>query len=482
MSIKTSIIRLAPALAALAPLAGMPFAVASPQEGGRLTIGVPLPQAQLGQGSDAAEALRQTVMIRLRTAAVELVPLTASTPAEVETEASGKGCAQVLYMHVEQKHGMGGLFGKLAPLASALPIGALGGGGSALTGALTQTAMNAASTAATNAATSAAQKQMLGAQQVLAAQQPAFAQVHALADAARSSIKRGDSISLEYRLAQVGGGAPLKSDTLHAKADTDGQDVLTPLVEQLAHGVGLDSQNPGGGAASAGSGAPGAGQEARPSLAQRLFGGRGSDSSAAASTTISNTGSGGTLDCAKIASMPHAVLTEEQCQKTLSLQQSYNQAIADPRASRPGDEQMTCQQIMAELNQQHVAAPDQTKVAELTAASAQEQALLSKHKAEADQMMAAEQVSVAAARAADRATETATYGLVRPNATAAVVQAAQARNQVAGERMAEERKPTEQKLEGGVIDMAGGAAQQFADNPRLARLIQLSQTHGCRGM
>ena len=67
---------------------------------------------------------------------------------------------------------------------------------------------------------------------VTAGQQQAMAQQ--LTGAQQSGVKRGDTISLEYRLTAVGSTTPLQSATLQGKADNDGQDVLSPLVGQLA--------------------------------------------------------------------------------------------------------------------------------------------------------------------------------------------------------------------------------------------------------
>jgi hypothetical protein len=483
MNAKT-LIRFRPKRSALALLASIPFAGAAVHESGNVTIGVPLPQLQLGQGADAAEPLRQALMSRLRSPGVEVVALTGSTPAEIDGDAKGKGCSQVLYTHVEQKHAMGGLFSKLAPVAGMLPAvagaaGGGGGGGGGLTGLLTQTAANVA----TNAAASAAQKQMLGAQQQMLAAQPAMAG-QLLSNVARSSIKRGDNISFDYRLVAVGGTAPLKSDTLHAKADSDGQDVLTPLAEQLANAVSADSQRGsgsagnssigGGGGATGSATAPSAGQAEHTGFMHGLFGARDKGASSPASTSPPT--SGGMPDCAQIASMPNAAVSFEACQKMAGAQQAYDRALADPSASRPGDEQMGCDQILAELRQQQISAPDKAKAAETTAAATREQALLGKHMAEANAVMAEEQAKVDAAAAVDRATG----GLT--NTAGAAAEAAQARARVVGKRQAEERRPTEQKLIGGVADIGMDAAQQLTSNPRLARLMQLAQAHSCKGI
>lgn len=469
-----TLIRRAPMLAALVLFANIPCAGAA--AGSAVTIGVPLPQLQLGQGADAAEPLRQTLMNRLRSPGIEPVALAGASPAEIDADAKAKGCSQVLYTRVEQKHGMGGFLSKIAPAAGLLSsmagVGGGGGGGSGLTGLLTQTAANAA----TNAVASSAQKQMMAAQQqTLGAQQQMVDPSLALQTATRSSIKRGDSISFDYRLMSVGSAAPLRSDTLHAKADADGQDVLTPMVEQLAQAVG--PQIAGGGTASAGATAsatpPSAGQ-ADTGLMHGLFGTH--DKSAGRSASTSAPTGGGMPDCAQIASMPNAPVSFEACQKMAGAQQAYDRALADPSAARPGDEQMGCDQILAELRQQQITAPDKAKSAELAAAGAKEQGLLKKDMAEQAAIMAEEQAKVDAAAAVDRAT----LGLT--NTAGVAAEAAQARAKVVGKRQAEERRPTEQKLIGGVADLGMDSAQQLTSNPRLARLMQLAQAHSCKGI
>jgi hypothetical protein len=187
-------------------------------------------------------------------------------------------------------------------------------------------------------------------------------------------------------------------------------------------------------------------------------------------------------DCAQIARMPNAPISLEACQKMAGAQQAYDRALADPSASRPGDEQMSCEQILAELRQQQISAPDKAKAAATTAAATKEQALLAKHIAEDNAIMAEEQAKVDAAAAADQAVGMATGGIVRTNAASAAAEAAQARINVVGKRQAEERRPTEQKLLGGVADLGMDAAQQLATNPRLGRLLQLAQSHGCKGI
>src|SRR5450631_43036 len=91
----------------------------------------------------------------------------------------------------------------------------------------------------------------------------------------------------------------------------------------------------------------------------------------------------------------------------------------DP-AQRPGDEQMTCAQITAELKQQQYTAPDKTKVAALDATAREQQKITKKEYENMVKMQAEDQSAVAAATAADTATELATGGLVRGRALNAV--------------------------------------------------------------
>jgi hypothetical protein len=52
-----------------------------------------------------------------------------------------------------------------------------------------------------------------------------------------SNIKAKDEITLEYKLEAVGGARPALSKTEKAKAKSDGEDVLTPLIERAAEAI-----------------------------------------------------------------------------------------------------------------------------------------------------------------------------------------------------------------------------------------------------
>ena len=177
-----------------------------------------LPKAQLGQGSsgaDVGEPVRQTLIAYLTGPATELVPLDARIPIQIEAEARQAACAYVLYTSVAQKKGGG--FGKFlqaaAPIASMLPgVGGMAGN---------YGAMMAGQAVATAAASAAAQS----------AQQEAMEE---LTGASHANIKKGDQVTLEYKLIKAGVAEPFAAKSTSAKAGETGEDLLSPLIEQTA--------------------------------------------------------------------------------------------------------------------------------------------------------------------------------------------------------------------------------------------------------
>ena len=424
-----------------------------------MTIGVVLPHGQLDGGASVSGALRQSVVEQLRRPGVETVALDGTSPEQVDAEARTKHCTHVLYTNVEQKHAGGGLLHKLAPMASMLSLGAMAGAGGRMGGGAMSALAQGAAQNAISSSVASSQQQALG--QLTGAQQ--------------SGVKRGDTISLEYRLTAVGSTAPLRSATLQGKADNDGQDVLSPLVGQLAGSVAGSAGVPAGApaATTTTSTAPAAPPSSSgTSMLGGLFGRHRAPPSQAPAATP---------DCAQIAAMPDAHVSLEACQKMMASQQAYNGALADPSVSRPGDEQMSCDQIMAEMKQQQISAPDKAQAAEAQSAVKDEQAMLAKHQKEAAVQQAKDQARDNAASAADRATEMATMGVVSGHALAAAEKVNDAEDKAMNRRMLDEAKPTDTRMLNSTAALATGAASQLSANPRLARLVQLANTHRCRG-
>ena len=178
-----------------------------------------LPKAQLGQGSsgdDVGEPVRQTLIAYLNGPTADLVSLQARIPMQIEVEAQQAACEYVLYTAGAQKKGGG--FGKF--LAKAAPIaGMMVPGVGGLTG--NYGAMMAGQAVAQAASAAAAQN----------AQEEAM---QAITGASEQNIKKGDQVTLDYQLVKLGVAEPFATKSASAKAGQNGEDLLSPLIEQTA--------------------------------------------------------------------------------------------------------------------------------------------------------------------------------------------------------------------------------------------------------
>ncbi len=407
-----------------------------------VTIGIALPQGQPMQSADVAEPLRQSLISQLQAQSLDAVPLSAATPDLATAEAQAKHCSYVLYTHLE-KHGSSGLRGKLSGMTNPFAFTAFSAKGA---NAISNNLMQGANPGA--------------------ASQPSAA------------VKQGDTMTMAYRLMPVGSTDPVRAESFDSgKAGGDGQDLVSPLVAQVAGAVVAAAHNSAPTAAPAPPAASGEAVAAtgHASAFGALFGHHSTPPKPAAGSTNSS------MDCAKIASMPNAPMSVEACEKMQSSQQIYNQAAADPSASRPGDDQMTCPQITAELKQQQYTAPDKTKVAEATATVNKQEEIIHKEHANMLKMQAEDQSAVAAATAADTATELATGGLVRGRALNAVEKTLDAKHKANNERVIREDLPVTQQMTSQTAGLGSDFAQQLQSNPRLARLMQLADSKHCKG-
>ncbi|HQU82457.1 MAG TPA: hypothetical protein PKY59_05005 [Pyrinomonadaceae bacterium] len=171
-------------------------------------IGVPLPKGQFSEGVDGAmmsAGIRDLVSQYLQGSNIELVPLEAKLASALADEAKEKNCNYVLNIAVTQKKGGSGGFGmfkKIAPvLASATPLAGLGG----------SIAGQVAGSVAQGAIYSAANMS--------------------------STTKSKDTFTLEYSLVPTTGGAAKASNSLKAKANSDGEDVISPMIEKVAEAI-----------------------------------------------------------------------------------------------------------------------------------------------------------------------------------------------------------------------------------------------------
>jgi hypothetical protein len=192
----------------------------------KVTVGVALPRAQLGQpngaSADVAEPVRQVLTSYLKGPMIEVIALEARIPMQIAAEAREKNCTFVLYTDVSQTSKGSGLkmLKKLAPMASMLPmLGGMGGG------IESQMAMSAVSQGVMQASMADAQEQAME------------SAMSAINGAQKSNVKAGDSLALQYRLVRIGEEQPLKAETITGKAKANGEDVLSPLLESVAVAV-----------------------------------------------------------------------------------------------------------------------------------------------------------------------------------------------------------------------------------------------------
>jgi hypothetical protein len=208
---------------AAAPIA-IPQAL-GPKAPGKIRIGVAPPEAQVGQGSNAqgdySTPIRNAMILLMNGPAVEIAALESRVPVQLQAEAAQKQCDYVLMSSVAVKHPQSGGFGKFmkmgGTMAQMTPMGAMAHG---MGGAMAASAASAAASAAAQAA-----------------QQQAMNQVMSQLQGFNGQIKQKDDVTVQYSLTQTGQPAPLLQNALQGKAKSDGEDVLTPLLQQTANTV-----------------------------------------------------------------------------------------------------------------------------------------------------------------------------------------------------------------------------------------------------
>jgi hypothetical protein len=176
-----------------------------PKKPGIMRIGVVQPK-QVGQGSSAinvSEPLRAAIIQYLSGPAAEVTPITAMLSSQIDAELRQKECDYVLYSSISQKLNSGGfgMLKKAMPAASMIPmVGALGG----VAGAVATSAAGAAITGAAGIA---------------------------------STVKAKSEVTFDYKLMAAGRETAVLANSTTAKAKVDGEDIITPLIEQAASAI-----------------------------------------------------------------------------------------------------------------------------------------------------------------------------------------------------------------------------------------------------
>jgi hypothetical protein len=160
----------------------------------------------IGEGLNATElagAIQSTLGEYLKGTKIELVQIEARLPTAIDAEAKQKECDYVLYAQVSHKKGGGGfgMFSKIAPaLGSVVPVAGMGSRAGQVAGQVANTTIYTAANAA-------------------------------------GSVKSKDELTLEIKLNAAGGGAAALAKQYKAKAKSDGEDIISPLVEQAAAAI-----------------------------------------------------------------------------------------------------------------------------------------------------------------------------------------------------------------------------------------------------
>jgi hypothetical protein len=172
---------------------GTTAAAPGPKKANTVRVGVAPSQAQMGQGSNAqgdyGTPIRNSIVLLMSGPAVEIVALDAHLAMQLQAEAREKQAAAVL------------------PMA---------GVGAGVGGAMAGQAAGIAAMAAAQSAQEMAINQLAG---------------------FNGQIKSKDDVTVGYRLTATGQDKARLENTLKAKASTDGEDVLTPLILQAAEAI-----------------------------------------------------------------------------------------------------------------------------------------------------------------------------------------------------------------------------------------------------
>jgi hypothetical protein len=161
----------------------------------------------VGEGVSAQElsaAVKNTLVDYLKTPKIELVQLEAKLPSAIADEAKEKQCDYVIYANVSHKKGGGGGFGMFSKvLAPAIGATGLGNTGS--------TAGNIAGSVATRSIVSAG--------------------------SLSANVKSKDEITLDIKLVSAADNGAALTKQYKGKAKSDGDDVISPLIEQAAQAI-----------------------------------------------------------------------------------------------------------------------------------------------------------------------------------------------------------------------------------------------------
>jgi hypothetical protein len=181
-----------------------PEAAATTEAGACIAVVLPSAQGISGDAGEFSRSLRELLISYLSGPSLRAVPLEARLASQALEEAQQKDCGHVLLTSVARKRDEGSTFGRIFKEAAA-PAAAYG----------------------LPASGSAGQAAVRGA---------VIGGAHAVSTMARTSKAR-DEVTLEYRIGTPVTVMQATPQRGSAKARTDGEDLLTPLVEKAAESI-----------------------------------------------------------------------------------------------------------------------------------------------------------------------------------------------------------------------------------------------------
>lgn len=178
------------------------------------------------------------------------------------------------------------------------------------------------------------------------------------------------------------------------------------------------------------------------------------------------------VDCKAMAAQTGGRMSQAQCEQQFGGYAAMLDAMNQPGGRRPGDEAMTCDEIVAELRATPAPGVSREHAAEGKAAADDYQARMARLQAEAAAASAAQTGANVAAAAA---------GAVVGNAASGAAMASQAATQQAFNAKARaEIDPAVARMQAANVASMGDVTRMMQANPRLGRLVQLAGAKDCR--
>jgi hypothetical protein len=179
-----------------------------PKKAGVIRVGLAaVKTGAIGEGitaADLAAAVQNTLIQYLKVPNVEVVTLDAKLASVIDSEAKQKECDFVIYSNVSHKKGGGGGFGGMFGSALGSAVGSVGIGHTG------STIGNIAGQVATQAIVSAT--------------------------SVSANVKSKDEITLDLKLNKIDGSQAF-AKVYKAKAKSDGEDIISGVIEQAAQAV-----------------------------------------------------------------------------------------------------------------------------------------------------------------------------------------------------------------------------------------------------